>query len=78
MAVTQKPTCVDTENYTEDPYFGQQTIVRHSTPPEYQLVFHTGAAGQEDAQGAETRTSTRSLQAPRRIVKVDSWATLVE
>ncbi|MGK3965337.1 hypothetical protein WMF38_14305 [Sorangium sp. So ce118] len=77
VTVTQKPTCIETETFS-DPYFGAQTIVRQSTPPEYQLVFHTGAAGQEDAQGAETRTSTRSLQAPRRIVKVDSWATLVE
>ncbi|XYI00799.1 hypothetical protein ACMHYB_13975 [Sorangium sp. So ce1128] len=77
VAVTQKPTCIESETYS-DPYFGAQTIVRQSTPPEYQLVFHTGAAGQEDAQGAVTRTSTRSLQAPRRIVKIDSWATLVE
>ncbi|WP_437512228.1 hypothetical protein [Sorangium sp. So ce1099] len=77
VTVTQKPTCIETETFS-DPYFGAQTVVSQSTPPEYQLVFHTGAAGQEDAQGAETRTSTRSLQAPRRIVKVDSWATLVE
>ncbi|WP_437969920.1 hypothetical protein WMF04_11740 [Sorangium sp. So ce260] len=77
VAVTQKPTCVATEGYT-DPYFGPQTIVRQSTPPEYQLVFHTGAAGQEDAQGGETRTTTRSLQPPRKVVKIDSWATIIE
>ncbi|WP_437783523.1 hypothetical protein [Sorangium sp. So ce1097] len=77
VAVTQKPTCIETETFS-DPYFGSQTVVRQSSPPEYQLVFHTGAAGQADAQGAETRTSTRSLQAPRRIVKIDSWATIIE
>lgn len=77
VAVTQKPTCTDTENYT-DPYFGPQTIVRQSTPPEYQLVFHTGAAGDADAQGGATRTSTRTLQRPRKVVKIDSWATLIE
>ncbi|XXX79999.1 hypothetical protein WMF30_14615 [Sorangium sp. So ce134] len=77
VAVTQKPTCVETETYN-DPYFGAQTIIRQSTPPEYQLVFHTGAAGQEDAQGGETRTSTRTLQPPRKVVKIDSWATIIE
>ncbi|WP_437601844.1 hypothetical protein WMF28_09600 [Sorangium sp. So ce590] len=77
VAVTQKPTCVDTEEYN-DPYFGVQTISRQSSPPEFQLVFHTGAAGQQDAQGGETRTSTKTLQPPRKVVKIDSWATLVE
>ncbi|WP_437908438.1 hypothetical protein WME95_11550 [Sorangium sp. So ce327] len=77
VAVTQKPTCVDTTEYT-DAVFGQQTIVQQSTPPEYQLVFHTGAAGDADAQGGATRTSTRTLQRPRKVVKIDSWATLIE
>ncbi|WP_437800876.1 hypothetical protein [Sorangium sp. So ce693] len=77
VAVTQKPTCTDTGEYI-DPYFGPQTIVRQSTPPEYQLVFHTGAAGDADAQGGATRTSTRTLQRPRKVVKIDSWATLIE
>ncbi|KYF55019.1 hypothetical protein BE04_27595 [Sorangium cellulosum] len=77
VAVTQKPTCTVTEEYT-DVHFGTQTIIRQSTPPEYQLVFHTGAAGQEDAQGGETRTTTRTLQPPRKVVKIDSWATILE
>ncbi|WP_437281010.1 hypothetical protein WME90_10760 [Sorangium sp. So ce375] len=77
VAVTQKPTCTETDTF-EDQFFGTQTIVRQSSPPEYQLVFHTGAAGQADAQGATTRTSTRTLQRPRKVVKIDSWATLIE
>ncbi|WP_437592184.1 hypothetical protein [Sorangium sp. So ce1000] len=77
VAVTQKPTCTDTTGYNDE-FFGPQTIVRQSTPPEYQLVFHTGAAGQADAQGASARTSTRTLQRPRKVVKIDSWATLIE
>ncbi|MGK4006394.1 hypothetical protein WMF31_27495 [Sorangium sp. So ce1036] len=77
VAVTQKPTCVEVESFS-DPHFGAQTIVRQATAPEYQLVYHTGAAGAEDAQGGEARTTTRTLQPPRTVVRIDSWAGIVE
>ncbi|WP_437679843.1 hypothetical protein [Sorangium sp. So ce131] len=77
VAVTQKPTCVDVETVS-DPYFGAQTVIRQASAPEYQLVFHTGAAGSEDVQGAEARTSVRTLPPPNTVVRVDSWASIIE
>lgn len=77
VTVGQTPACY--EQVTIDaPYFGQTTLLQGVTTPRYELVFHTGAAGPADEEGAKTRSTTRALPPIEAGAILRSWASVVE
>ena len=77
VSVTQVPSCYETAPVT-DPFTGaQHDAISKATPPQYQLVFHTGAGGSSQ-QGSKTNTKTQVLPSPREMAKIDSWASILE
>lgn len=76
VAVTQTPSCF--EESLQGSFFGAVRVLQGVTPPSYQLVYHTGAAGPADEQGAKANTSTLELPPPEGGVSVQSWASLVD
>jgi type IV pilus assembly protein PilY1 len=76
VAVTQTPSCF--EESLQGSFFGAVRVLQGVTQPSYQLVYHTGAAGPADEQGAKANTSTLELPPPEGGVSVQSWASLVD
>ncbi|EYF06373.1 Type IV fimbrial biogenesis protein PilY1 [Chondromyces apiculatus DSM 436] len=77
VAVAQTPTCYETLSVGGG-YFGPATVFSSMTTPAYALVYHTGAAGPEDAEGARTRSSSRALPPPAVGASLRAWASVVE
>jgi type IV pilus assembly protein PilY1 len=76
VAVTQEPACFETAAVT-DSYSGSYNSITSSTPPSFVLSYHTGTGGTA-AQGAKTKTQTKSLPTPKNSARIDSWAGVVE
>jgi type IV pilus assembly protein PilY1 len=76
VAVTQKPSCYDTVTF-DDADLGPHTAVTNASPAEFQLVFNTGAGGQA-TEGAQTKTTIKTLPQPRESTRISSWASIIE
>lgn len=77
VSVMQTPSCTKTDTYP-DPYMGARTSVAEATGGTFQLVYQTGKGGSAAEGGGVTRTSTVDLPSPRRITRIDSWASVIE
>lgn len=78
VGVTQLPSCVEEVPLT-DPYFGAgtHTSVSNVTPGKFQLVMHTGAAG-DTVVGGKSKRLEIELPTPPSSARIDSWAALIE
>ena len=77
MAVAQAPTCFESVSVGGG-YFGPTTVLSSMSTPSYALVYHTGAAGPADPEGARTRSSTRALTSPATGASLRAWASVVD
>jgi type IV pilus assembly protein PilY1 len=77
LAVTQTPSCVATTTIP-DAYMGAHTTVSGASNVSYSLVFQTGAKGGMQQNNAPLLTQTIALAAPKRMTRMDSWASVVE
>ena len=77
VAVTQTPSCMSVTN-TQDAYVGSHTSVGNASAASYSLVMQTGAKGGSKQNGAPLSTFTKGLAAPKRMSRMDSWASVVE
>jgi type IV pilus assembly protein PilY1 len=76
VAVTQTPSCSDTASYI-DSFYGPYTGFGNTSQGEFQLVYQTGKGGTA-TEGAKTNTVTETLPPPRQLVRIDSWASILE
>jgi type IV pilus assembly protein PilY1 len=77
VAVTQTPSCLATTT-TNDGYVGSHTAVSGASATSYSLVIQTGAKGGAKQNNSPLATVTKTLAAPRRMTRMDSWASVVE
>jgi type IV pilus assembly protein PilY1 len=83
VAVIQTPPCYEEGQEIspiDGPIWPFQKAARGATralPGDFQLVYQTGKTG-TSSEGAVTKTVTESLPAPRALLKVDSWASILE
>jgi type IV pilus assembly protein PilY1 len=77
VAVTQTPTCKETQTYS-DADFGTRTSVKDAAGGDFQLVFQTGKGGAGDGSGSSTKTTVVDLAPPVQVTRIDSWASVVE
>jgi type IV pilus assembly protein PilY1 len=78
VSVQMEPPCFETSEQT-DSYVGSHTAITNSTPPKFNLVFHTGNAGKTYGSGSvKTKANTVRLSSPRNTVRFDSWASVAE
>lgn len=82
VALTQTPTCADTECST-DPFFGQSCFVNNSVDGGgYEIVWNKGL-GQGVTGNTAVKTTpdgiqSLSLQTPHQSTRIDSWAGILE
>ena len=77
VAITQTPSCLSTTT-TNDGYVGSHTAVQGASNASYSLVIQTGAKGGSKQNNAPLATVTKSLASPKRMTRMDSWASVVE
>ncbi|MBW2529168.1 MAG: hypothetical protein JRI23_33640 [Deltaproteobacteria bacterium] len=79
VAVTQVPSCYQTDDLAGVSWEGSGSFsyISDTTPPSYQLVFHTGKGGGSTA-AATTKSETRVLPPLSEMAKIHSWASIVE
>jgi type IV pilus assembly protein PilY1 len=77
VTVAQLPTCTDEVNIT-DYYFGtaQHTSINSANGGEFQLIMHSGQAG--DSHGGQSKTTAITLPVPKVPPRIDSWAAITE
>ncbi len=76
-SVQMEPSCFETTTATDD-YVGSHTAITSSTPPKFNLVYHTGKAGTAYNSGGTTKASTTRLPSPKNLLRFDSWAAVSE
>jgi type IV pilus assembly protein PilY1 len=76
VSVTQTPSCVETATFT-DSFYGPYTAFSKTSQGDFQLVYQTGKGGAA-TEGAKTNTVTESLPPPKQLVRIDSWASVIE
>lgn len=77
IGIRQKPTCFDSDDDYDDPWFAGHTPMKNVTGGGFELVIQTGIGGTASG-GAMTQTETRDLPAPPTMSRIDSWAAVVE
>ncbi|MCC6556600.1 MAG: hypothetical protein IT372_26875 [Polyangiaceae bacterium] len=77
VAVTKTPTCVETETYS-DPHFGTQTRISSSSDSQFQLTYQAPKTNNPVPQDTQVPIKNIELKPPRPVVRVDSWASVVE
>ncbi len=78
LSIQMKPSCIETAS-TTDSYVGAHTALTNSTPPSFNLLFHTGKQGKSyGGSGGKTKASTVGLTTPRNQLRFDSWASVAE
>ncbi|HSO00371.1 MAG TPA: hypothetical protein VLS89_18895, partial [Candidatus Nanopelagicales bacterium] len=77
VAVTQTPPCYE-EATVASPWLGPIRLLQGIAAARFQLVYHTGAAGPDDEQGAKTRSTTRALPPLPSGASLGSWASVMD
>ncbi|MSP24287.1 MAG: hypothetical protein EXR75_03800 [Myxococcales bacterium] len=76
-SVQMEPSCFETATTTDD-YTGAHTAITNSSPPKFNLVYHTGKAGSNYNDGAKTKATATRLPSPKGLLRFDSWASVSE
>jgi type IV pilus assembly protein PilY1 len=78
LSIQMEPSCIETSS-VNDPYAGTHTALSNSSPPRFNLLFHTGNSGKSyGGNSAKTKASTVRLGSPKNQLRFDSWASVAE
>ncbi len=78
LSIQMEPSCIETSSVT-DSYVGSHTALSNSSPPRFNLLFHTGNSGKSyGGASTTTKASTVRLSTPRNQLRFDSWASVAE
>ncbi len=78
VTIAQLPTCAETTTSGDDWLgYGTHTSMTNINPGKFELVVHTGTAG-EALPGGKTNVFKKDLPTPPAFSQIDSWAALLE
>ena len=78
LSIQMEPSCIETSSVT-DSYVGSHTALSNSSPPRFNLLFHTGNSGKSyGGASTTTKASTVRLSTPRNQLRFDSWASVAD